>query len=236
MNVHTKVAAIGRAKALAARFPVYSPTVQMIMEYSRFGTWLKKEVNRSVPSFPGRRELYEFVTRSVLGGSPVDLLEFGVFRGESMRLWADASGHPDSRFVGFDGFEGLPEKWQHLTFTDDAHTFDVGGAIPSIDDRRVSFVKGWFQDTLPVFLQTFKSQGQLIIHLDADLYSSTLFVLTAVAPHVVPGTVMLFDEFSSTSMAEFRAFIDYSSAYRCRYRVLAWSGAFYDQLCVQVLE
>jgi hypothetical protein len=198
--------------------------------------WLKKHVNSDVPSFPNRRELYEFVTRTLLGGSPVEVLEFGVFRGGSMRLWASASDHPESRFLGFDSFEGLPEKWQHMTFTDDAQTFDTGGAIPSIDDRRVTFVKGWFQDTLPEVLKTFKPKRQLIIHLDADLYSSTLFVLTSIALHICPGTVICLDDFSSTSMAVFRAFMDYSSAYRCPYRVIACSGAFYDQLCVQVFE
>ncbi len=206
----------------------------MIVEYSRFGIWLKAHVNRNVPSFTDRRELYEFVTKGVLGGSPVDVLEFGVFRGETMQLWTGASDHAESRFVGFDSFEGLPEKWKHLTFTDDPREFDAGGAIPSIEDHRVTFVKGLFQDTLPVFLQTFKSKRQLIIHLDADLYSSTLFVLTAAAQHIVPGTVVLFDEFSSTSMSEFRAFMDYCAAYRCRYSVLAYSGAFYDQLCVRI--
>src|SRR6202030_3461768 len=102
-----------------------------------------------------------------------------------------------------------------------------------LTDPRVQFVTGWFQDSLPRFLQTFEPQRPLVIHLDADLYSSTLFVLTSLAPHLVPGTVLVFDEFSSTSTSEFRAFMDYASAFRCRYRLVAHCGPYYDQVCLE---
>jgi hypothetical protein len=49
--------------------------------------------------------------------------------------------------------------------------------------------------------------------MDADLYSSTLFVLTRLAPVMRPGDVILFDEFG-VPMHEFRAWMDFVSAYR----------------------
>ena len=47
--------------------------------------------------------------------------------------------------------------------------FDVGEALPSIEDSRLTLVKGWFSDTLPPFLKSFSPEKQLIVHLDADL-------------------------------------------------------------------
>ena len=35
-----------------------------------------------------------------------------------------------------------------------------------------------------------------VIHLDADLFSSTLFALTSMAPYLRKGDILLFDEFN----------------------------------------
>ena len=42
-----------------------------------------------------------------------------------------------------------PEVWRGAA---DLDTFDVKGSLPDIDDERLEFVKGWFDDTLPKFL------------------------------------------------------------------------------------
>src|SRR5919108_1860709 len=54
-------------------------------------------------------ELYRYVNDVALRNVPVDYLEFGVFRGWSMQQWLQINKHPESRFVGFDTFTGLPE-------------------------------------------------------------------------------------------------------------------------------
>src|SRR6266545_4942707 len=80
--------------------------------------------------------------------APIDYLEFGVYEGVSIRYFAERHRDPESRFVGFDTFSGLPENWREFG---PGH-FDVNGRVPSIKDSRVSFVPGLFQDTLPTFL------------------------------------------------------------------------------------
>jgi prepilin-type processing-associated H-X9-DG protein len=84
----------------------------------------------------------------------------------------------------------MPGQWNERN---PQGTFDVGGCIPRIDDARVCFVKGWFDNTVPAFLRTYEPQGQLWIHIDADLYGSTLQVLTFLNKYIRPGTVVMFD-------------------------------------------
>jgi len=104
------------------------------------------------------------------------LLEFGVWQGASMRYFASLNRSPRSLFYGFDSFEGLPEEWRGM----EAGRFSTAGKIPDIGDDRVRFVKGWFQDTLPPMMDEIAAAAEgrtVIVNFDADLYSSTLFLL-----------------------------------------------------------
>jgi O-methyltransferase len=108
-------------------------------------------------------------------------------------------------------------------------TFDLGRAVPQIDDERVSFVKDWFQNTLPDFLKGFTLRSRLVVHNDSDLYSSTLFTLASLHGFLVPGTVIIFDEYSSATH-EFRAFADYRNAFWRTATPLAMTSEYADQV------
>ncbi|HWE73079.1 MAG TPA: TylF/MycF/NovP-related O-methyltransferase [Stellaceae bacterium] len=161
---------------------------------------------------PGRRtkdrfELYDLISSEVIRGTSFDYLEFGVFQGESIRHISSCNKHPDARFWGFDSFEGLPSDWNQKN---PKGTFDVGGQPPSIDDRRVRFVKGWFDQSLPMFLRDYRPQEKLWIHVDGDLYSSAMQVLTLLNPYIRSGTVLIFDEIEDL-LHEFKALCDYEA-------------------------
>jgi O-methyltransferase len=98
-------------------------------------------------------------------------------------------------------------------------------------------MKGWFQDTLPGFIRGFQPRpgNRLVLHLDADLYSSTLYVLSVLDPFITKDTILLFDEFDSVEH-EFRAAIDYMSAFRRRLEPKAFAGPFYNQAALSVEE
>jgi len=74
-------------------------------------------------------------------------------------------------------FEGLPENWLRR----DKGFFSEKGKVPKIGDNRVSFVKGLYQDVLKNFLKNQQDlrlhKITLVINIDCDLYSSTLYVL-----------------------------------------------------------
>ncbi|WP_345420796.1 class I SAM-dependent methyltransferase [Actinomycetospora chlora] len=113
-------------------------------------------------------------------------LEFGVYSGTTLRAIAAARG--DGRVYGFDSFQGLPEAWRAGFTTgtfDDVEPPEVPGA---------ELVVGWFADTLPGFLAEHPGPVDLL-HLDADLYSSTATVLEQVCPRLRPGSVVVFDEY-----------------------------------------
>lgn len=162
-----------------------------------------------------RFELYEHVFRSEGLEGALDYLEFGVAAGASLTWWTRRNRDPESRFFGFDSFTGLPENWGGFA----VGTFSTEGRPPRIDDPRCAFLVGLFQETLGPFLDRVSLGRRLVIHADADLYSSTLFVLTRMAPLLKAGDILLFDEFGVPAH-EFRAFEDFVAAYRLRYRVL----------------
>lgn len=171
---------------------------------------------------------YRHIHDNFVGDQPIAFLEFGVFEGASIRAWSELNTNPQSIFVGFDTFEGLPEYW-----AEDYHAgaFSTQGRIPAMGDPRVSFVRGLFQDTLPAFLSGFAPAGRLVLHLDADLYSSTLYVLAKIDPP--RGTIVLFDEFR-TPLHEFRAFEDWRAAFRRAFRPLAARTDF-AKLAIELL-
>lgn len=174
-----------------------------VLNYLSVGRWFKERDIRIPLQTKERTALYRHVAS--LLSEPATYLEFGVFEGEALRYWLGLLKHPDSRFHGFDSFEGLPEKWSHIY---DKGAFDVGGRMPVFEDSRVLLHKGWFSDSLPGFCKTFTPAPQLIIHLDADLYSSTIFVLRALQHYIRPGTVLIFDEFFDRDH-ELKAFIEF---------------------------
>jgi O-methyltransferase len=190
----------------------------------KFESWCRAHAG-TYPVFQEREELYQYLNQTVLQNAPITYLEFGVFEGASIKRFSELNSSPDSRFVGFDTFTGLPEDWVEVARTVKSGTFSTGGSVPDIRDNRVSFVKGLFQDTLATFLKGYQGPQQWVLHNDSDLYSATLFVLASAHSHLVKGTIVIFDEFCSP-MHEFRAFDDYCSSYRRTAEVLAITEGF----------
>lgn len=171
-------------------------------------------------TYNDREKLHQYIidTQQV---SDVNYLEFGVFNGGSFLWWASKVTNPNARFYGFDTFEGLPENWGAFK------AGDMESGIPKTNDTRCTFIKGLFQQTLPGFLKTFDSSKRLVVHMDADLFSSTLFVLTSLAPHLKPGDIIMFDEFNVPNH-EFFAFDVFVKSYYIKYEVLGGVNNYYQ--------
>ena len=170
----------------------------------------------------GREELWRR-TYSEYSDKPRLWLEFGVYKGESLRFFAGLDQNPSSRFIGFDSFEGLPEDWRGMA----AERFDLGGNIPVIEDPRVRFVRGWFQDSLPPIISELRESladgRELVVHFDADLYSSTLFLLFALHD-LTDRYHFIFDEFSGHETRALFNFLQASGATAKYSHRLDWRG------------
>lgn len=220
------------AKLILSKILPDSIKLRYFSNIAMLETWRKKH-NESYPIFRTRFELYNYLNSEILNNRQITYMEFGVYKGETIDYWSKINDHRESSFFGFDTFTGLPEKWTMFTGKMDAGTFDTGGKTPQINDSRVSFIKGLFQDTLPVFLKNISFTSQLVIHNDSDLYSSTLYTLTRCNDVIVKGTIIIFDEFSSI-LNEFRALEDYCSSYMIEYEVLGATNNCYGQVAIRI--
>ena len=239
MNI--KLYLIRKIKALFFRFKLqytikpFEGIFLNIVYLSKLSDWISKTpkgkfndfYNKKV-NYENRFQLHEFVLNEEIKNQAIDYLEFGVASGIAFRWWVEKNKNSQSRFCGFDVFTGLPEDFGVMK----KKHYNTEGQTPKIDDSRVLFVKGLFQDSLPSFLDDYTSNKRKVIHMDADLYSSTLFVLTRLIPILKKDDIIIFDEFGVPTH-EFKAFIEIVSAYKLEYEFI---GAInnYLQIAIKV--
>lgn len=146
------------------------------------------------------------------------LLEFGVFEGKSINY--SAQQLPSRHFYGFDSFEGLQESW--IFSRPGAFQME---ALPKVRDN-VTLVKGFFDTSLPPFLDEHDGPCAFI-HVDSDLYSSCVTIFELLKQRIVPGTIILFDEFYNYpgwKEGEYKAFNEFVTASGVEYEYLGFTA------------
>jgi len=148
-------------------------------------------------------------------------LEFGVASGYTINT---ISYFTNDTVYGFDSFEGLPEDWRK--------SFEKGhftryGQLPGVRCN-VSLIKGWFSDTLPQFIQT-QNKKISFIHMDADLYSSTKFILDTVKDYIDEYCIIVFDELVNYDgfdgeKGELKAFYEFVTENNVKYQWIGMNG------------
>ncbi|MDR6100985.1 putative O-methyltransferase YrrM [Agrobacterium larrymoorei] len=153
-------------------------------------------------------------------------LEFGVASGRTARC---ISEHIDGTLYAFDVFEGLPEDWR--TGYMKGH---FAGVAPELHDN-VVIVKGLFADTLPKFAA--ENDGFIsFLHIDCDLYSSTKEIFNIIGRRLVPGSVIVFDEYFNYpgwKRHEFLAFKEFTEANGVEYSYVSFVPS-HQQVCVVI--
>lgn len=189
------------------------------VDYLYVGNWVKRREESDLILVSDRFQVFE-VAAAEIRDQEVLYLEFGVFQGESIRTWSRLLRNPNSKLHGFDSFQGLPETWnaEH-----ERGRFSLGGAIPQIDDARVTFFKGWFEETLPRY--ALPTHERLFINIDSDLYSSAKTVLQFMRPFFLPGTFLYFDEFHHREH-ELKAFDEFLLESNIRFKMVAANRQF----------
>jgi O-methyltransferase len=135
------------------------------------------------------------------------VVECGVWKGGMMAGIANVLG-PDRVYYLFDSFEGLPDpqaidgpaalRWKS---TEDSEWFfdncaaDIRFAQAAMEmspASRFELIRGFFNNTMPGFQP---EQPIAILRLDADWYDSTITCLEHLASKVVPGGVIIVDDY-----------------------------------------
>ncbi len=145
-------------------------------------------------------------------------LEFGVRTGTTINYIAKR--HPSQTIYGFDSFAGLPEEWSG--WVQDKGSFAMDSR-PEVQDN-VTLVVGWFEQTLPDFLQE-HPDDVAFVHIDSDLYASAKTVLNHLAPQIRKGTIIVFNEYfnyPNWQQHEFKAFQELCETYAVRYEYMCW--------------
>lgn len=182
-------------------------------------------------------------------------LEFGVYRGRSMKTIAS---NTSGIVYGFDSFEGLPDHWDN---DNPKGCFNLNGKIPHgiIDDRfadanpgmfstaetprtlpwpeNVVLIKGWFEDTLPPFLLE-HTEDIAYLHIDSDVYSAAKTVLNCLKDRIKSGTIIDFDEicdYPSYREHEIKAFAEFLLETNLNYECLVYQRVGYSQAAFRIL-
>jgi O-methyltransferase len=171
------------------------------------------------------RNLRHAVITALRDGVPGDLIETGVWRGGACVYMAGIlrAFNQESRKVWVaDSFAGLPppdvDKYpadagdQHYTMKQLAVSLDdVRSTFARYDllGDNVSFLKGWFSETLP----TAPIDRLAVLRLDGDMYGSTWDAIEALYPKLSPGGFCIVDDFGAVEGCR-QAITDYREQHR----------------------
>lgn len=151
-------------------------------------------------------ELYRMITNL-----PGAVIEAGVYKGASLMRFAAFRAILENDYsrpvIGFDAFGSFPRT--EISGEDDLSFIDrfenAGG--PGIAKETLSALvekKGYANlelhagdlfETLPAYLRQYPATKVAFLHLDLDVYEPTAFVLEALAPHMVRGGLVVFDDY-----------------------------------------
>lgn len=157
-----------------------------------------------------QRFLYFYRLFQRIEGIDGDVVECGVWRGRSL-LWLSIFVKEELRgrkVWGFDTFEGFPTPGGEDQSHRRLQRGELGDtSIPYVSnlllraglDRpfvtsQLTLIKGLFQESLTKY----RGEGIAFLNLDVDLYDSYRTCLEQLYPQVVPGGVVVFDEYLNT--------------------------------------
>jgi len=156
-----------------------------------------------------RRRVEFYTLEHLLSELPVPgaILECGTYRGGTLLGMAHVLGKRGlrPRMFGLDSFEGFPEpvaqdRRDDGDFHPDVHKGALGdasysGLIERIErlgwTDHVHVIKGFFEDTLPQL----NAEKYSLVHIDCDLYQSYMTCLEHAYPRMLPGSIMVFDDY-----------------------------------------
>lgn len=185
-----------------------------------------------VPRFKNRHELFSHSINKVqIHGL---FSEFGVYKGESINYIASLV--PEEIVYGFDSFMGLPEDFTNKYKKGEFRL----NKLPLVLNN-IKLIVGLFQESLDGFLKEHR-ENIAFIHMDADLYSSTKYVLFKLAneKRFQKGTVIQFDELFYYPewwiKGEYKAFLEFVKYFNVKFQYIGHCSPFNGKVSVKILD
>lgn len=151
-------------------------------------------------------------------------LEFGVATGATSEFIINNKNN-DKILYGFDWFKGLPEEWK-ISDKNIKKKGELFGSRfnvePNINGLKI--INGLFEETLGTFFEK-NTENIAYMHIDCDLYSSTKTILKHAKSAIVPGTIIMFDEFygyDNYREGEYKAWTEFVNDNNVKYEWIAY--------------
>jgi len=206
-----------------ANYPVDDDIESLLDKHFEKFNISKQEVCRNFQIYTRRTFLKRFLAhyefyRMVID-LPGDIVELGVYRGASLMSFANFleirnMGDRQKQVFGFDNFLGFTTVDKKDGKQDDRVHKEQSGFDSSVFEEilrdsisiydrdrfipykpRVILVKGNIEEMVPKFVEETPGLRICLLHFDCDMYSPTKVGLEYLWPLVVPGGVVLFDEY-----------------------------------------
>lgn len=161
-------------------------------------------------------------------------LELGVCTGTTINFIGALNPH--KKIYGFDSFEGLPEDWvrgDRIIPKGSLGLKNPSNLPPVL--HNIQLIKGWFDDTLPPFAKN-TNKPIALLHIDCDIYSSTVSTFQHLEGLINEGTIIVFDEFYNYpgyENHEFKAFSEFLESHHLQAEYLAYN-ANHQQVAVRI--
>lgn len=205
--------------------PIFDTMGLMTLESTLSTARYAYENMQKAKLFEDKYVLLNFALSSVTVGEM--FFEFGVYKGTTINYIAKRIN--GKMIYGFDSFEGLPANWR--PGMEKGH-FKLNN-LPRVNGN-VKLVTGYFDVSLPNFVQTGCMSTIAFFHIDCDLYSSTKTVFENLHPFIIDGTIILFDEYYNYpgwELGEFKAFQESALEHGWNYEYI---GAAQEQVAVRI--
>jgi hypothetical protein len=183
-----------------------------------------QEVQQNFPAYVSRMLLTRFIAYyelfKMVQSKPGWIVECGIYRGFSYFslgkfLEIFCMGDKTRKILGFDSFEGFSDLVPEDGGVDESVTRMKGGTNPSDFERdffellklnnmdafapwaeRMQVVKGDARSTIPQYAKDTPGLRIALLNIDIDVYEPVSIALEHLYPRVVPGGVVVLDEYA----------------------------------------
>jgi len=186
----------------------------------RFGSRMYHAMNPGFKSLsPGAPDAIDRafeLARDLHDGEPFgDYYEFGLYKGYTFFVAYRAAGRlglTETRFYGFDSFQGLPQvedvdktggRFFEGQFTCARQRVEKNLRKHGVDLEKIKLIEGFYEDTLDEQLKKDLPAGRAgVVLFDCDLYQSTRTALDWLGGLITNKTVVVFDDWYSFTEGE----------------------------------